>query len=103
MPRLLVRYEDLSLRHSEATNIGEENILFPVMAVVTAPIDLKDLVPLLRRKDHDGNGAGILDLCMLSTVIMPSRMLRSYLRFVDATMITPVNNLSGDGTAELNT
>ena len=65
--------------------------------------DSKDLVPLLRRKDHDGNGAGILDLCMLSTVIMPSRMLRSYLRFVDATMITPVNNLSGDGTAEPNT
>ena len=61
MPRLLVRYEDLSLRpqYSEATNIGEENILFPVMTVLIAPIDLKDLLPLLRRKDHDGNGAGI--------------------------------------------
>ena len=47
---------------SEMTNIGEDNTLFPVMTVLIAPIDLKELPPFLRRKAYEENEAEILDL-----------------------------------------
>ena len=55
-------------RSSEAT----ANDLFPVMTVLIAPIDLKELPPFLRRKAYGENEAEILDLHSLKLVWKPT-------------------------------